>query len=136
MHSINARRNILMLFSSNVHGTGAGYNSCRNLEWQMCAAMGKLPGQQSPTVIFAVAPSSLNTRGGRALGRCGGWAPNGCPPAGYSNDDIYFLEVCLYSLACANHDELFTVRAEQPFQCHVDQAGFRRLQALLTEGYR
>ena len=106
------------------------------VEWQMCAAMGKLPGQRSPTVIFAKAPSTLNTRVGRPLGRCGGWAPHGCPPIGYSNDDIYFLEVCMYSMACTNNDELFSVRAEQPYHCKVDETGFRRLEALLTEGYR
>ena len=142
---IQSRHNILMLFGNNVHGTGSGYNSCRNLEcatlhtvcrlhfnrrvassstafasldcssavsgpaaftsilcclslicvspsrpfppllpllrrWQMCAAMGKLPGQQTPTIVFAHAPASLDTHGRRPLGRCGGYHPNGCPP--------------------------------------------------------
>lgn len=125
-----------MVFGDNIHGTGAGYNSCRNLEWQMCAAMGKLPGQRSPSVIFAKAPRELNTRVGRGLGRCGGWAPHGCPPIGYSNDDIYFLEVCSYSLACKNNEELFSVKAEEPFRCEVDEKGFHRLAEYLTEGYR
>jgi len=129
---IQSRHNILMLFGNNVHGTGSGYNSCRNLEWQMCAAMGKLPGQQTPTIVFAHAPASLDTHGRRPLGRCGGYHPNGCPPRGYSNDDIFFMEVCAYSLVCANRNELFKLRAEQPFTCQVSQQGFRKLQALLT----
>ncbi len=48
--------------------------------------------------------------------------------------DIFFLEVCAYSMSCANRDELFTVRAEQPFHCRVDQRGFRKLQEYLTQG--
>ena len=51
---------------------------------------------------------------------------------GYSNDDIFFMEVCAYSLVCANRNELFKLRAEQPFTCQVSQQGFRKLQALLT----
>ena len=94
--------------------------------------MGKLPGQQSPTVIFAKAPRDLDTRRDRPLGRCGGWAPRGCPPTGYSNDDIYFLEVCTYSMACENNEELFRVNAEQPFHCKVNEAGFRKLREYLT----
>ena len=49
-----ASRNILLLFGDNVHQTGAGYNSCRNLEWQMCAAAGKVPsrGCHSNRVLF------------------------------------------------------------------------------------
>ena len=125
-------RNILMLFASNVHNTGAGYNSCRNLEWQTCAAMGRLPGQQTPTVIFATPPSALDPRGPRPLGRCGGYSPQGCGNWAYSNDDIYFLEVCMYSKMCSNREELFRVEAKERFTCEVDPAGFRELQALLT----
>ena len=130
---IASHHNILMLFGGNVHNTGAGYNSCRNLEWQMCAAMGKLPGQTTPTVIFAKAPKELDTTRHRPLGRCGGWAPKGCPPQGYSNDDIYFLEVCAYSMACKNNRELFTVNAEEPFHCEVDETGFKRMRDYLLE---
>ena len=125
-----------MLFGKDIHGTGAGYNSCRNLEWQMCAAMGRLPGQTSPTVYFARAPKTLDTtaRGGRPLGTCGGWAPMGCPPVGYSNDDIFFLEVCVYSMACENNEELFEIGAEQPFTCRISQPGFRQMVSYLTAG--
>lgn len=126
-------RNILMLFGNNIHGTGAGYNSCRNLEWQMCAAMVKLPGQRTPTVIFSLPPNSLDAEGGRPLGRCGGYSPEGCGRHAYSNDDIFFLEVCMYSKICQNNDELFRVGAERPFRCQVSDSGFRELESILTE---
>ena len=123
--------NILNLFG------GIQYNQCRNFEWQMCAAMGRLPGQRSPTIIFAKAPSELDIStpkrsGGRPLEKCGGYSPAGCWAGAYANDDIYFLETCLYSMVCANNDELFRVKEREPFHCRVSEAGLRRLQAYLT----
>ena len=100
---VDRSRNILMLFGDDVHDTGSGYNSCRNLEWQVCSAMGLLPGQNSATVIFAQAPSTLNAEGKRPLGHCGGYSPQGCGSHAYSNDDIFFLEVCMFSKICANN---------------------------------
>ena len=99
----------------------------------MCAALGKLPGQRTPTVIFAEPPSHLDTSGSRPLGKCGGWSPNGCGPHAYSNDDIFFLEACVYALVCANSEDLFRVRAGQPYRCRVSEGGFRRMQRYLTE---
>jgi len=131
-------RNVLFLFGNNVHGTGAVYNSCRNLEWQMCAAMGKLPGQRSATIEFAREPSALNPDAayewplGRPLDKCGGYSPMGCGPGSYSNDDIFYLEVCLFSKICSNNDELFRLKVGDPFHCRVSERGFRDLQALLT----
>ena len=99
----------------------------------MCAAMGRLPGQQTATVIFAQAPSTLDTEGGRPLGACGGYSPQGCGRHAYSNDDIFFLEVCMYSKICSNNDEMFRVRAEEDFRCQISPEGFRELERLLTE---
>jgi len=127
-------RNILALFGQNVHHTHAGYNQCRNLEWQMCAVMGRLPGQRSPTIVFAQAPNTLDTGGRRPLGRCGGWSPEGCGPHAYSNDDIFFLEVCTYSLVCKNRDEFFRLKDRVNFHCEIDEAGFRKLQSYVTAG--
>lgn len=36
-----------------------GWTMCVNLEWQMCAVQGKLPGQGSKKVSFATAPKDL-----------------------------------------------------------------------------
>ena len=51
---IKQNLNILSLFGQQVP-----YNMCRNLEWQICAASGRLPGQGSNTIIFAVALKDL-----------------------------------------------------------------------------
>lgn len=103
----------------------------------MCAAMGKLPGQRSPTIIFAKAPKELDVskpkrENGRPLAKCGGYSPSGCWAGAYSNDDIFFLESCIYSMVCANSDELFTVQERQPFHCHISERGMRQLQRYLT----
>jgi len=127
-----ANRNILLLFGNNVRGTGAGYNSCRNVEWQTCAALGLLPGQGDNTIVFARAPNTLFTDGDRRLGACGGYSPRGCGWESYSNDDIYFFEVCFYSKLCANNDELFRLDKDEDFHCVVSPEGFRDLQRLLV----
>lgn len=69
---INANLNILSLY-----GDAVPYNICRNLEWQVCAAKGLLPGQNSPVMVFARAPKTLDPdpSGGKPLGMCGGWRP-------------------------------------------------------------
>ena len=36
-------------------------------------------------------------------------------------------------MACKNNDELFTINADQPFHCKVDEQGFRRMQGYLVE---
>jgi len=128
---VDHSRNILMIFGSDVHGTGAGYNSCRNLEWQVCAAMGRLPGQQTPTIVFARAPNTLDAEGTRPLAHCGGYSPQGCGRHAYSNDDIFFLEVCMYSKICANNWEIFQLNPGDWFHCQVSEEGFRELQAYL-----
>ena len=64
-----------------------------NLEWQVCAAKGKLPYQGSKKMIFAVAPSELDPSGatGKPLGQCKGWVPGRRPQGGiygYATDDV------------------------------------------------
>ena len=64
--------NILSLYGARVP-----YNICRNLEWQVCAAKGRIPGQNSKKIVFGKKPSELdpNPGGGKPLGTCGGWVP-------------------------------------------------------------
>ena len=99
----------------------------------MCAALGKLPSQGSNTIIFATAPNSLDAAHGRTFDTCGGFAPNGCGTFGYANDDIFFLEICMFSMICANRESLFRVGRDQAWHCDVgDGSGFRELQRLLA----
>ena len=112
------------------------YNSCANLEWQACAAMGRVPGQRSPRIVFASAPGEVDLDGIEdeqpALGACTGHAPYGCGSVGYANDDIFFLEACIYSKICANNDELFRLEAGDLFTCKLHDHGVRELQGLLV----
>ena len=84
--------------------------------------------------IFATPPSWLDIEGSRPLGRCGGYSPQGCGSWAYSNDDIYFMEVCIYALTCENADELFQLERGEWFRCDFSTSGFRRLQHLLIYG--
>ena len=136
---VQANVNILSLY-----GFRVPYNSCRNLEWQTCAALGQLPGQsggggQRGSIIFSKAPRSLNPnpRGDKPFGQCRGWRDEramrlGCD-TGFATDDIYFLEVCTFHKMCANGDELFRLRAGQPWRCELSPSGFDELQRLLRE---
>ena len=109
---VRANVNILALF-----GTEIPYNLCRNFEWQLCAAMGKLPGQGSTMIRFAVAPRGLQIDGPRGLGSCGGYVPLGvenCPHRGYASSDIFFLEVrCSSRCLCLVRSPVTTVTASQ-----------------------
>ena len=68
------------------------------------------------------------------FGECSGWTDVGCGTHwGFANDDIFFLEVCVYSEICANQDELFRTRRGEEFQCALSQDGFEGLRSLLLQ---
>lgn len=89
-HCVDRGYNILALY-----GQHLPYNICRNLEWQVCAAQGKLPGQGNKDIVFAIPPRDLEPEGRRPLGKCNGYGGNlgGCPWTGYATDSIFFFEV-------------------------------------------
>jgi len=125
-----ANVNILNLFSDRIE-----YNTCRNFEWQVCAAKGLLPNQDNGTINFATAPKDLDLHAYPPFGCCHGWTDRSCDlDTGFANDDIYYLEVCLFSQVCSNRDELFAINALDDFRCVFDDAGFNRLMGLLREG--
>ena len=112
-----ANQNILRLLSSR-----QPWNMCQNLRWMMCAVRGLLPGQQDVyRISFATAPKSLSLAqvNARVSGR---YFPVG---------DVFYLELCLLSQLCSNREELFEVEAAAPFECDVDMARYRELEALL-----
>jgi hypothetical protein len=126
---IRASLNILSLY-----GHRLPYNICRNYEWQVCAALGRIPGQNSRAILFAKAPSSLDFLGSPRLGHCSGWSPMKCRGQdGYATDSIFFLEVCLYSQICTNGHQLFELEVGQPWQCDFDDDAFWRLSYVLME---
>ena len=127
---VEANLNILSLFGQQVP-----YNICRNLEWQVCAANGLLPGQGGKSIKFAKAPKTLDLRWRSRLGVCSGWVPNSRPSAGfygYATDDIFYLEACLFNEICANKEELFALEVGEAFACEFYVEGFLELQKLLT----
>lgn len=123
---VSASINILALFDGS-------YNLCQNLKWQVCAAQGKLPGQQrGRTIKFARAPGNMPiSEGPHPFGKCSGFKPKGCD-YGYGTDDIYFLEVCLFSFLCENGDDLFDLKVAAGFQCYLLPERLNELRQLLT----
>ena len=106
-------------------------------EWQMCAAQGKLPGQNSHGIHFAVPPQTLSMAPSEGVfGTCSGFSDAPCqmPWVGFANDDIYYLEVCLFSQVCSNREKLFELTPMDSFVCGLDSEGFRELQELLLAG--
>jgi len=131
---LNSNHNILSLYGKRVQ-----YNLCRNLEWQVCAALGKLPGQGGFGMRFSYRPADLDVYGWKPLWQCHGfrepdaWERDpGCGD-GYATDDIFFLEVCLLNQICANSEELFTLQVGDFFVCDFRNELMDELAAILTE---
>ena len=73
-----------------------GWTMCQNLEWQMCALQGRLPGQGMRLIAFATPPRELQQAWWDAPSThptypCheDGW----CDPNKYTLGDVYFAEV-------------------------------------------
>ena len=134
---VAANLNILNVFTDRVP-----YNICRNMEWQVCAMKGEVPSQGSNAVLLATEPNSLDPKPGsrRPLGRCSGWRPpDGSPDTptggfGYTNDDIYYIETCLFDQLCTNGADIFRNRQnDQPFHCEFSHERFLELEQILSE---
>ena len=130
---VRANVNILSLYGNQIP-----YNTCRNIEWQICAAKGTLPGQgggwlkgqegrirEGAKITFAYAPKNLNAvTGERPLGHCGGYAPRGCGQQGYASSDIFFMEACVFDAVCSNRKELWQLEVGEEWACKLDYEGF------------
>jgi len=111
------------------------YNTCRNFEWQMCAVRGLLNWQGDREIVFARAPKTVYMDGYPPFGRCSGYSEGGCNlETGFANDDIFYLELCLFSQVCANSDRMFELDVGERFVCDLDLDGFERLKQMLLEG--
>jgi len=57
--------------------------------------------------------------------------PGNLPFFAYANDDIFFLEACLFSQVCTNGDELFALNVGERWTCEFSELAFRELQQVL-----
>jgi hypothetical protein len=123
----------------NLNSPRVPYNLCRNLEWQVCAARNQIPAQGQSAVMFATAPRSLDPDGARSVGKCAGWRPDASymPDGGYgyANEDIFYLEACLFDQICDNGPDIFDNRdwLKVPFRCEFNPALFQQLEDILSE---
>ena len=124
----------------NLNSPRVPYNLCRNLEWQVCSAKNLIPAQGDSAVLFATSPSSLEPNGvERPVGKCAGWRPDGndVPDGGfgYANDDIFYLEACLFNQLCTNGADIFDDVNWQkvPFRCDFSADRFHELERILSE---
>lgn len=121
------------------------WNICRNFEWQVCAARGRLPKQRSGLMRFTMAPAQLwldGSNGSTKFGRCSGYHQARCfPLEHYANDDIFILEVCVMQRLCRNGGALFQLEPQRrrryrmstyDFTCDFSHEGFAQLRALLV----
>ena len=117
------------------------WNICRNVEWQICAAKGLLSHQQRAGKIrFAFQPNDLFLSGrheSHQFGVCGGLHADNCDSdddPGFGNDDVFFLEVCVYSQVCRNGAELFRLDDYEEFVCDFSNSSWHTMRDLLLEG--
>ena len=69
----------------------------------------------------------------RTFGVCGGLVPNYCSNCSYANDDIFFLEVCIFDQICENGADLWRVAVGERFDCVFSPDGFTTLMSILRQ---
>ena len=91
----------------NILRTG-GWNMCRNTEWMICIIKGAGAGGDQ-SIIFSLEPKMLDLSH---------YSDN---INGYSENDIYYLEVCTLNEMCSNHEEIFEKEVGEQFRCQFDE---------------
>ena len=97
------------------------------------------PAQSGFGMRFSYPPKLLDVYGRhKSIGSCRGWKPKYVPDCsdGYTTDDIFFLEVCLFNQMCANghvstasHQRVGTSRVHKGLACLLDcPKGRRRIR--------
>ena len=56
---------------------------------------------------------------------------SGCGSNGYASSDVFFLEVCVYSMMCSNRDQLWRLDVEEDWECEMDWEGFQEMRNAL-----
>jgi len=123
-----AQRNVLRLMTGQ-------WTTCQNLEWQLCALQGKLPGQRNHKVTFASAPRDLELRWWHNPSTHPTWpCENGrCPNGGFTVGDVYFAELMVAYTICTNGAELFELAAGEYFSCELSRERYFDLAQRLRE---
>jgi hypothetical protein len=103
---ITAGYNVLSLF-----GHQPDYNLCRNLEWLVCAAKGKLYRQPGGQILFSPLPALANLAD-RINGLTANWRARV-----YQPEVVYAVEVCSLLILCDNGHLVFGLRPLEPFVC-------------------
>ena len=112
-----AKRNVLRLM------TGS-WTMCQNLEWQLCALQGKLPGQGGKAIAFATRPRDVQLEWWLNPSthptypcRQNGW----CDPAAFTVGDVFFAEIMIAYQVCSNGAHLLELEIDEPFHCQLDR---------------
>ncbi len=117
---LRARRNVLRLMTG-------GWTMCQNLEWQLCALTGRLPGQGGKQVAFATAPKDLRLQWWEDPATHPTWPCNGerCDPNRFTVGDVFYAEVMIAYTVCANRARLFELDQGELFECDVSEDAYR-----------
>ena len=121
---VRANENVLRIIAGRY-----SWDMCQNLEWQLCAATGRLPGQDEAKMNFAFAPKELEEEWfekptSHPTYPCNEWW---CPDTVYTVGDVFFAEVCVLQQVCRNSDRLFAVERGETFVCDLDAVRFAAL---------
>lgn len=123
-----AKRNVLRLM------TGS-WTMCQNLEWQLCALQGKLPGQGGEAVEFATRPRDVQLEWWQNPSmhptypcQSNGW----CDPGAFTVGDVFFAEIMVAYQICSNGKDILELEIDEQFHCQLDRSKYwdmvRRLQ--------
>jgi len=99
------------------------WNMCRNVEWMICVVQGKATWGMDGDgeIIFTYRPSLLDIDDFNSR------------PGYYIENDIYYLEVCVLSEMCSNHEEIFKLGVGESFYCQFDPARWVATGQALSE---
>lgn len=117
---VRANKNVLRLVNGD-----RKWDMCQNIEWQLCALRGKLPGQDGRKISFAAVPKDIPLEWWKDPERT---HPTYKPKRnGYALGDVFFAELCVTNTLCKNRGELYHLEVGQTMECDMDKAGFDHL---------
>ena len=118
---VKANQNVLRLLSRR---PGAGWTMCSNMRWLMCAALGKLPGQEQPAQMhFATPPRELTLAEWTAPTTYPCDDGQSCSHR-YTVGDVFYSEACTLLRICRNGADVFKLEKGVRFRCDLDRDGY------------